>query len=201
MILEYLKIKFVNFESFTNLSINTQFVNESSQGNFCVLTVSEIIYNQNGTPELFKIFLPRQARVLVQQILILMVVTTVLLKNVNYKQTLKALDLKVLITLFFGLFISFTITSIYVDFETLFYNLIFLTFSIFKAFIAFIYSKQQKSYIKLFILCLFPLFSTGFGISWMFDFMIYFLLFSLILEKRIDFKNKDLLIFHFCNFS
>lgn len=197
VILEYLKIKFVNLESFTNLSINTQFVNESSQGNFCVLTVSEIIYNQNGTPELFKIFLPRQARVLVQQILILTVVTTVLLKNVNYKQTLKALDLKVLITLFFGLFISFTITSIYVDFETLFYNLIFLTFSIFKAFIAFIYSKQQKSYIKLFILCLFPLFSTGFGISWMFDFMIYFLLFSLILEKRIDFKNKDLLVFIF----
>ena len=128
MIFEYLKIKFVNFESLTNLSINTQFVNETSQGNFCVLTVSEIIYNQNGFPELFKIFLPRKARVLVQQILILMVVTTVLLKNVNYKQTLKALDLKVLITLFFGLFISFTITSIYVDFETLFYNLIFLTF-------------------------------------------------------------------------
>ena len=95
------------------------------------------------------------------------------------------------------MFTSFTITSIYVDFETLFYNLTFLTFSILKAFIAFIYLKQQKSYMKLFILCLFPLFSSGFGISWMFDFMIYFFLFNSILEKRIDFKNKNILIFFF----
>ena len=197
VIFEYLKIKFFSLENLTNLSIGTQFVNETSQGKFCVLTVSEIIYNQNGFPELFKIFLPRQARVLVQQILILMLVATVLLKNVNYKQTLNAINLKVLITIFFGLFTSFTITSIYVDFETLFYSSTFLTFSILKAFITFIYLKQQKSYMKLFILCLFPLFSTGFGISWMFDFMIYFFLFNLILEKKIDFKNKNLLIFIF----
>ena len=127
-----------------------------------------------------------------------MVVTTVLLKNVNYKQTLKALDLKVLITLFFGLFISFTITSIYVDFETLFYNLIFLTFSIFKSFYCIYIFKTTKVIYKIIhLMSLSTFFSTGFGISWMFDFMIYFLLFSLILEKRIDFKNKDLLVFIF----
>ena len=75
--------------------------------------------------------------------------TTVLLKNVNYKQTLKALDLKVLITLFFGLFISFTITSIYVDFETLFYNLIFLTFSIFKALLHLYIQNNKKVIYKI----------------------------------------------------
>ena len=197
VIFEYLKIKFINLENLTNLSINTQFVNESSQGKICVFTVSETIYNQNGIPELFKIFLPRQARVLVQQILILIVVATVLLKGVNYKQTLKAIDFKFFTILFIGLFASFTITSIYVDFETFFYNLIFVTFSIFKAFVAFIYSKQRKSYIKLFILCLFPFFSTGFGISWMFDFMIYFLLFNFLLEKKLSFKNKNFLILIF----
>ena len=126
-----MKIKFINLENLTNLSINTQFVNESSQGKICVFTVSETIYNQNGIPELFKIFLPRQARVLVQQILILIVVATVLLKGVNYKQTLKAIDFKFFTILFIGLFASFTITSIYVDFETFFYNLIFVTFYIF----------------------------------------------------------------------
>lgn len=197
VIFEYLKIKFINLENLTNLSINTQFVNESSQGKICVFTVSETIYNQNGIPELFKIFLPRQARVLVQQILILIVVATVLLKGVNYKQTLKAIDFKFFTILFIGLFASFTITSIYVDFETFFYNVIFVTFSIFKAFVAFIYSKHRKSYIKLFILCLFPFFSTGFGISWMFDFMIYFLLFNFLLEKKISFKNKNFLILIF----
>lgn len=192
--LEYLKIKFSNPESMRNFYINTQFVNDTSQDQLCILTVSEVSYNQNGIPELFQVFFPRQARILLQQILILKLVAFVLLKDLNFKPIFNFLDFKFTLTLFLGFFMSYLTVSIYVDFETSFYTLMFLIFSIIKGLIAFFYIKQKKSYVKLFILCLFPLFSTGFGIYWMFDFMIYFILFNLILEKSIDFKNKNFLV-------
>ena len=50
--------------------INTQFVSDTFQNTRCYLTVTETIFNQYGQPELIKIFLPREARVLLQQILI-----------------------------------------------------------------------------------------------------------------------------------
>ena len=40
------------------LKINTQFVSSTNQNLFCYLTVSEVITNQSGDPELLKIYLP-----------------------------------------------------------------------------------------------------------------------------------------------
>ncbi|MAV05165.1 MAG: hypothetical protein CMC31_05880 [Flavobacteriaceae bacterium] len=194
---EYLKIKFTTIENFRNLYINTQFINESTQSRFCLLTTSEVIYNQFGVPELLKIYLPRQARVLLQQFLIVIIVFTILLKDSDYKKNIFLIDSKFLMITTLGLFINYLIISIYVDFETFFYSAVFLVFSIFKSLIAYIYINQNKSYLKLFILCIFPFFSSGFGISWMFDFLIYFFLFNFFLEKETFLKNKNLIILIF----
>ena len=142
--LEYLKIKFSNLESMRNFYINTQFVNDTSQDQFCILTVSEVSYNQNGIPELFQVFFPRKARILLQQILILKLVAYVLLKDLNFKSIFNFLDFKFILTLFLGLFMSYLTVSIYVDFETSFYTLIFLIFSIIKGLIVFFYIKQKN---------------------------------------------------------
>ena len=67
---EYFKLKISSIESFNLLKINTQFVSNTDQNLFCYLTVSEVITNQSGEPELFKIYLPRISRVILQQVLL-----------------------------------------------------------------------------------------------------------------------------------
>ena len=67
---EYFKFKLSSIESFNLLKINTQFVSSTNQNLFCYLTVSEVITNQSGDPELLKIYLPRISRVILQQVLL-----------------------------------------------------------------------------------------------------------------------------------
>ena len=67
---EYIKIKMSSIEALKSLKIDTQFVSNSNQNLICYLTVSEVITNQSGDPELLKIYLPRIARVILQQVLL-----------------------------------------------------------------------------------------------------------------------------------
>ena len=150
--IEYLKLKFTSIDDLRSIYIGTQFVNDSTQNQLCLLTVSEFIYNQNGVPELFKVFLPRGARVVLQQILILTIIFAVLLKDFDYKYTLKMIDFKFFNYTFLGLILSYSVVSIYVDFETVFYSTVFIVFSIFKSFIAFAYINQNKLNLKILIL-------------------------------------------------
>ena len=57
-----------SIDAFKSLKIDTQFVSDSNQNPLCYLTVSEVITNQSGDPELLKIYLPRIARVILQQV-------------------------------------------------------------------------------------------------------------------------------------
>ena len=191
---EYVKAKVLNLENFRSILISTQFVTETSQSTFCYLSVSEIVLNQNGQPNLFKIYLPRQARVLIQQIFLLLFVYTVLFKKNEKEKYFKNLNYKFYLLTIIGLFINYYLVSIYVDFETVYYISIFLIFSIFKSLIVFLLLNQKSNHLNLFILCLFPLFSTGFGINWMFDFLIYYLLFTITSKFNFYSKNLNFLI-------
>ncbi len=50
---EYFKIKFASFNSFQSIIIDSQFVSSTNQNTRCYLTVTEVINNQYGDPELY----------------------------------------------------------------------------------------------------------------------------------------------------
>ena len=198
--IEYIKYKFQNYESFKTLMINTQFVSDTFQNTRCYLTVTETIFNQYGQPELIKIFLPREARVLLQQILITFTIYLVLFNNSEKKFNPTKLNASYFFLAITGLFLNYYLTSIYVDFETNYYKTIFIFFSLVKSYFAYKFLKLQLFEFKVFLLLLFPLFSTGFGFSWMFDFIVYYFLFYIFTNSMKFHNNKKffLIVFVLC---
>ena len=193
---EYFKIKISNIESFNLLKINTQFVSNTNQNLFCYLTVSEVITNQSGDPELFKIYLPRISRVILQQILLFLFFSYVLIGKLDIKSILKILNNQFLLITGFGAIVSYFVVSIYVNFEENIYIYVFIAFSILKSFIIYSYSVNNSFHLKLFILCLFPFFSTGYGIPWFFDFLLYYFLFNYF--KKHKFYKRNVVFILFC---
>jgi len=193
---EYFKVKISNFESFNLLKINTQFVSNTNQNLFCYLTVSEVITNQSGEPELFKIYLPRISRVILQQVLLFLFFSYVLLGTSDIKGNLKRLNNQFILITGFGTVISYFVVSIYVNFEENIYIYVFIAFSILKSFIIYSYSVNNSLHLKLFILCLFPFFSTGYGIPWFFDFLLYYFLFNYF--KKHKFYKRNVIFILFC---
>ena len=188
-LLEYLKIKLNNLDSFRTDEIRTQFIAESNNGRFCYLTVSETIFNQSGNVELFKIYFPRMARVIIQQILIIFVISKVLFVKKYQPHDFFANYSTFFVITLIGTVINYFVVSIYVNFEGITYTLIFLFFTVFKSYIIFKFLNSTKNHFKLFVLCLFPLFSTGFGINWMLDFLVYYFLYQAINNFNF-YKNK-----------
>ena len=188
-LLEYLKIKLNNVDSFRTDEIRTQFIAESNNGRFCYLTVSETIFNQSGNVELFKIYFPRMARVIFQQILIIFVISKVLFVKKYQPHDFFANYSTFFVITLIGTVINYFVASIYVNFEGITYTLIFLFFTVFKSYIIFKFLNSTKNHFKLFVLCLFPLFSTGFGINWMLDFLVYYFLYQAINNFNF-YKNK-----------
>tara|TARA_B100001109_G_C18854541_1_gene470991 strand:- start:89 stop:2068 length:1980 start_codon:yes stop_codon:yes gene_type:complete len=193
-LLEYLKIKLNNLDSFRTDEIRTQFIAESNNGRFCYLTVSETIFNQSGNVELFKIYFPRMARVIIQQILIIFVISKVLFVKKYQPHDFFANYSTFFVITLIGTVINYFVVSIYVNFEGITYTLIFLFFTVFKSYIIFKFLNSTKNHFKLFVLCLFPLFSTGFGINWMLDFLVYYFLYQAINNFNF-YKNKYFILF------
>ena len=193
---EYFKLKISNIESFNLLKINTQFVSNTNQNLFCYLTVSEVITNQSGDPELLKIYLPRINRVILQQVLLFLFFSYVLIGKSDIKNILKGLNNQFISITGFGAVISYFVVSIYVNFEENIYIYVFIAFSILKSFIIYSYSVNNSFHLRLFILCLFPFFSTGYGIPWFFDFLLYYFLFNYF--KKHKFYKRNVIFILFC---
>jgi len=193
---EYFKLKISNIESFNLLKINTQFVSNTNQNLFCYLTVSEVITNQSGDPELLKIYLPRVSRVILQQVLLFLFFSYVLMGKSDIKNILKGLNNQFIPITGFGAVISYFVVSIYVNFEENIYIYVFIAFSILKSFIIYSYSVNNSFHLRLFILCLFPFFSTGYGIPWFFDFLLYYFLFNYF--KKHKFYKRNVIFILFC---
>ena len=141
---EYFKLKISNIGNFNLLKINTQFVSNTNQNSFCYLTVTEVITNQSGNPELFKIYLPRISRVIIQQVLLLLFFSSVLIGKLNFKSTLTKLNNEFILITGFGAILSYFVVSIYVNFEEDIYIFVFIVFSILKSFIIYSYSKNYS---------------------------------------------------------
>ena len=193
---EYFKFKLSSIESFNLLKINTQFVSNTNQNLFCYLTVSEVITNQSGDPELLKIYLPRVSRVILQQVLLFLFFSYVLMGKSDIKNILKGLNNQFIPITGFGAVISYFVVSIYVNFEENIYIYVFIAFSILKSFIIYSYSVNNSFHLRLFILCLFPFFSTGYGIPWLFDFLLYYFLFNYF--KKHKFYKRNVIFILFC---
>ena len=193
---EYFKVKISNIDIFNLLKINTQFVSNTNQNLFCYLTVTEVIKNQSGDPELFKIYLPRISRVILQQVLLFLFFSYVLIGKLDIKSILNKLNSQFILTTGFGAVVSYFVVSIYVNFEENIYIYVFITFSIMKSFIIYIYSVNNSFHLKLFILCLFPFLSTGYGIPWFFDFLLYYFLFNYF--KKHKFYKRNVVFILFC---
>ena len=197
---EYFKVKISNIGNFNLLKINTQFVSNTNQNSFCYLTVTEVITNQSGDPELFKIYLPRISRVIIQQVLLLLFFSSVLIGKLDFKSTLTRLNNEFILITGFGAIFSYFVVSIYVNFEEDIYIFVFLVFSILKSFIIYSYSKNYSFHLKLFILCLFPFLSTGYGITWLFDFLLYYFLFNYFKKHNLYRRNLVFILFCCCLF-
>ena len=193
-LLEYLKLKLINLDSFRTNEIRTQFIAESNNGRFCYLTVSEIIFNQSGSVELLKIYFPRMARVIIQQILIIFVISKILFDKKHQTRDIFANYSTFFVITLIGAAINYFVVSIYVNFEGITYTLIFLFFTVFKSYIIFQFLNSTKNHFKLFVLCLFPFFSTGFGINWMLDFLVYYFLYQVINNFNKFYINKYFLL-------
>ena len=192
---EYFKLKLSSVENFRYLNINTQFVSSTNQNSFCYLTVSEFITNQFGEPELLKIYLPRISRIILQQLLLLLFFTFVLIGKLDFKYLSNSLNRQFIFITAFGAAISYFVVSIYVNFEQNIYIFVFVAFSILKSFIIYSYSTNYSFHLKLFILCLFPFFSTGYGITWLFDFLLYYFLFNYLKKHKLYRKNLIFILF------
>ena len=185
-----------SIEALKSLKIDTQFVSNSNQNLICYLTVSEVITNQSGDPELLKIYLPRIARVILQQVLLFIFFFYVLIGNLDFKSLFKRFNGEFIFTTAFGAAISYFVVTIFVNFEENIYIFIFITFSILKSFIIYNYLNNHSFHLKLFILCLFPFLSTGYGITWLIDFLLYYFLFNYL--KKYKFYKRNLIFILFC---
>lgn len=195
---EYFKIKFSSFNSFQSLIINTQFVSNTDQNTFCYLTVTEVITNQYGNPELYQLYLPRLIRIVLQQFLIFLFFSWILFRNIKIKNLFYNLNTEFIVITIFGATLSYFVTSIYVNFEQNIYIYIYLLFSLLKSFIIFNYLNNSSNDLKLFILCIFPFFSTGYGITWLFDFLIYYFIFNFFKKYKYYKSNSIFLLLVSC---
>jgi hypothetical protein len=74
---------------------------------------------------------------------------------------------------------------------------IFIIFSFFKSIVAFLASKTRNSSFLILLLMCYPFTSTGLGIPWFYDFIIYYVLFLIIQNQSQYLKNKTLIFLTF----
>lgn len=186
LFLEYLKIKFNNLSTFNSSLVSVQFVNDFTDSKYCYLTVNNIYYDEQSSYLIFTYF-PRTVRIIFQQLFILSVVGFVLFEKIKFDKINKNQFFSITCL---GLLLNYLVVSLYVDFETITLLVVFLFFSAIKSLIAFSVFESENKLLILFVLCLFPFSSTGFGFPWFFDFLVYLSFFILFHDKKILVRNK-----------
>ena len=123
---------------------------------------------------LYFTYFPRVARIIFNQSLVFFIASFVLVRKNTITQNLKSINLHLVLVLFLGLIISvFSINRTTSFFENDFMLYLFIIFSALKCLIVFQYLQDNNFHLKLLIFSCFPLISTGFGIPWLFDFLVY----------------------------
>ena len=171
-----------------------QFINESIKEAACFLSVDEKIIDYDQNKILYITYFPRTARTIFNQLVIFVIFYYLLVFKEDIKFSLRDIDIKYLAIFISGLFISINLINLTTNsFESIFFVIIFSVFSFLKCYIVNMYLKKNNLHITILILCLFPGISTGLGISWFYDLLVYYVLFSLINFKNYK-ENKCLFI-------
>ena len=162
-----------------------QFINESLKEATCFLSLEEKLFDYEQNKILYIVYFPRSARVIFNQFLIFTIIYYFLISKQSIKFTFEDIDLKYFLVFVSGLFISINLLNLTTNsFENSFFVFIFSVFSFLKCLIVNIYVKKSNLHISLLVLCVFPAISTGFGIPWFYDLLIYYVLFSLMNLKN-----------------
>lgn len=196
--LEYINLKFFDNQTSSETYFTVQLVNETAQNRFCYFTISDSYFDVYESKYLFYTYFPRTARTIIQQLLIFYIVFKIIIKNRNDFEFKNIFEIKFVLVYLIGLILSYSLISNTTNFfsEQLMLN-IFIIFSFFKSIVAYLASKTRNSSFLILLLMCYPFTSTGLGIPWFYDFIIYYVLFSIIQNQSQYLKNKTLIFLTF----
>ena len=196
--LEYINLKFFDNQTSSETYFTVQLVNETAQNRFCYFTISDSYFDVYESKYLFYTYFPRTARTIIQQLLIFYIIFKIIIKNRNDFEFKSIFEIKFISTYLIGLILSYSLISNTTSFfsEQLMLN-IFIIFSFFKSIIAFSAAKTRNSSFLILLLMCYPFTSTGLGIPWFYDFIIYYVLFLIIQNQSHYLKNKKFIILTF----
>jgi hypothetical protein len=196
--LEYINLKFFDNQTSSETYFTVQLVNETAQNRFCYFTISDSYFDVYESKYLFYTYFPRTARTIIQQLLIFYIVFKIIIKNRNDFEFKNIFEIKFVLVYLIGLILSYSLISNTTNFfsEQLMLN-IFIIFSFFKSIVAFLASKTRNSSFLILLLMCYPFTSTGLGIPWFYDFIIYYVLFLIIQNQSQYLKNKTLIFLTF----
>ncbi len=178
----------------TKYIYQVQFTSESLKETTCFLSLEEKIFDYDQNKILYITYFPRTARVIFGQFVIFIIIYYLLIFKENIKFSIGNINKEYFLVFISGLFISINLVNFTTNsLESSFFIFIFSVFSFLKCYIINVYLKKNNLHISILVLCLFPAISTGLGISWFYDLLVYYVLFSLVNLKNYK-KNKFLLI-------
>lgn len=178
----------------TQYIYQVQFISESLKETTCFLSLEEKIFDYDQNKILYITYFPRTARVIFGQFVIFIIIYYLLIFKENIKFSIGNINKEYFLVFISGLFISINLVNLTTNsLESSFFIFLFSVFSFLKCYIINVYLKKNNLHISILVLCLFPAISTGLGISWFYDLLVYYVLFSLVNFKNYK-KNKFLLI-------
>ena len=196
--LEYINLKFFDNQTSSETYFTVQLVNETAQNRFCYFTISDSYFDVYESKYLFYTYFPRTARTIIQQLLIFYIIFKIIIKNRNDFEFKNIFEFKFISVYLIGLILSYSLISNTTSFfsEQLMLN-IFIIFSFFKGIVAFLAAKTGNSSLLILLLMCYPFTSTGLGIPWFYDFIIYYVLFLIIQNQSHYLKNKKFIFLTF----
>lgn len=202
VLIEYLRHYFFDIGRIDDVTYQIQFVNEGTQSNYCYFTIQEKYFDIYENKYVYFTYFPRVARIIFNQSLVFFIARFVLVRKNTITQNLKSINLHFILVLFLGLIISvYSINRTTSFFENDFMLYLFIIFSALKCLIVFQYLQDNNFHLKLLIFSCFPLVSTGFGIPWLFDFLVYYTLFSMLGVNKYKKENILYLVIFSLTFS
>ena len=190
-IAEYLNLKYFNTQNDTDAFFVVQLINETSQNRFCYFTVSDSYFDIYESRYLLYTYFPRFDRIILQQVIILLLIFKILLNKISINEIKQIINIKFFTIYLVGVYFSqFLINNTTNFFENTSMFWIFVVFSFFKCVIAFLCTFSRHSSLIILALMCFPFISTGLGLPWFYDFVIFYIIFLVSKNKSYYFSNK-----------
>jgi len=193
--IEYISLKFFNNQVPSETYFMVQIVNETSQNRFCYFTVTDRYFDMYESRYLFYTYFPRHDRTIIQQIFIAFLVYSLIKSKKEYFEFRNINFGKFFLVFLFGISSSYLLINNTTNyFSEQFMTNVFIIFSLIKCNIAYFASKSKNNSLLILILMCYPFTSTGLGIPWFYDFIIYYSLFLLIENGNFYLNNKKFLL-------